>query len=284
MGIIVAMLRVGLGALLGAAAGVFVAAGWLMITSGAGFAATLLTVLGLIGVGAVGGGAAGYLWGKRTPPMLPHYREEHLRLRQMAHQIRANLQQMTGTKGAYPELDEIVAKDADLRQKATRLRLQIERQARRGLSWQDHLSVALDLLREGTLGSFKRSEWTWRAYRAKLERELNALGRKLDHNRDGHMENTLQRAYRQKARELASFRNLERTLQTLENESAMITASVENLLMETIRLSAAPRNAAPRADALLEPLREQIKAYEQAIDEIYRAPQEDESETAWLRG
>ncbi|MCX7993413.1 MAG: hypothetical protein N2651_07060, partial [Fimbriimonadales bacterium] len=220
---------------------------------------------------------------KRQPPMLPHYREEHLRLRQMAQQIRANLQQMTGVKGAYPELDEILTKDADLRHKATKLRLQIERQAKRGLSWQDHLSVALDALREGTLGSFKRSEWIWRAYRAKLERELNALGRKLDHNRDGHMENTLQRAYRQKARELASFRNLERTLQTLENESAMITASVENLLMETIRLSAAPRSAAPRTDALLEPLRQQIKAYEQAIDEIYRVPQEEESETAWLR-
>jgi hypothetical protein len=34
--------------------------------------------------------------------MLPHYREQHLRLRQMAGQIRANLQQMTGIKSAYP--------------------------------------------------------------------------------------------------------------------------------------------------------------------------------------
>jgi chromosome segregation ATPase len=277
------MLRVGLGAFFGAAAGVFAAAGWLLITGGASFVATALTVLTLIGVGGVGGAVAGFLWAKRVPPMLPHYREEHLRLRQMAQQIRTNLQQMTGVKSAYPELDEILAKDADLRQKATKLRLQIERQAKRGLSWQDHLSVALEALREGTLGSFKRSEWVWRAYRAKLERELNAIGRKLDHNRDGHMENTLQRAYRQKARELASFRNLERTLQTLENESAMITASVENLLMETIRLSAAPRSATPRTDALLEPLRKQIQAYEQALDEIYRAPQEDETETAWLR-
>lgn len=278
------MLRVGLGALLGAAGSVFAAAGWLILTGGGGFAATTLTVLGLIGVGAVGGGAAGYLWGKRTPPMLPHYREEHLRLRQMVQQIRANLQQITGVKSMYSELDEVLAKDADLRCKATRLRLQIERQARRGLSWLDHLSVALDALREGTLGRFKRSEWLWRAYHAKLERELNALGRRLERNRDPHMETLLQRAYRQKARELASFRNLERTLQTLENESAVITASVENLLMETIRLSAAPRHAAPRTDALLEPLREQIKAYEQAIDELYRVAQEEESEVAWLHG
>lgn len=277
------MLRVGLGALFGAAAGVFAATGWLLITGGAGFVATLLTVLTLIGFGGVGGAVVGLLWAKRVPPMLPHYREEHLRLRQMAQQIRANLQQMTGVKSAYPELDEILAKDADLRQKATKLRLQIERQARRGLSWHDHLSAALDALREGTLSSFKRSEWVWRAYRAKLERELNALGRKLEHNRDGHLENTLQRAYRQKARELASFQNLERTLQTLENESAMIITSVENLLMETIRLSAAPRSATPQADALLEPLRKQIQAYEQALEEIYRAPQEDETETAWLR-
>lgn len=277
------MLRVGLGALLGAAAGVFAATGWLLFTGGAGFVATVLTVLMLVGFGGVGGAVAGLLWAKRVPMMLPHYREEHMRLRQMAQQIRANLQQMTGVKSAYAELDEILAKDADLRQKATKLRLQIERQAKRGLSWQDHLSAALDALREGTLGGFKRSEWVWRAYRAKLERELNAIGRKLELNRDGHLENTLQRAYRQKARELASFQNLERTLQTLENESAMITTSVENLLMETIRLSAAPRSATPQTDALLEPLRKQIQAYEQALDEIYRAPQEDETETAWLR-
>ncbi len=261
----------------------FAATGWLLFTGGANFVASALTVLMLIGFGGIGGAVAGLLWAKRVPPMLPHYREEHLRLRQMAQQIRTNLQQMTGVKNAYTELDEILAKDADLRQKATKLRLQIERQAKRGLSWQDHLSVALDALREGTLGSFKRSEWVWRAYRAKLERELNAIGRKLERNRDEHLENTLQRAYRQKARELASFQNLERTLQTLENESTMIATSVENLLMETIRLSAAPRSATPQTDALLEPLRKQIQAYEQALEEIYRAPQEDETETAWLR-
>lgn len=278
------MLRVGLGALLGAAAGVIASAGWLLVSGGAGFGATLLTILALVSVGAMGGAVGGWLWARRVPPMLPHYREQHLRLRQMAQQIRANLQQMTGIKSAYPELDEIVAKDADLRHKATRLRRQIEQQARRGLSWQDHLSAALDAFREGALGSLNRSEWTWRAYRAKLERELNALGRKLEQNHDATLENTLQRAYRQKARELASFRNLERTLHTLENESAMIIASVENLLMETIRLSAAPRSAAPRADLLLEPLREQIRAYEQAIDEIYRAPQqEDDDETLRLQ-
>lgn len=278
------MLRVGLGALVGAAIGVFASAGWLLITGGAGFAATMLTVLALIGLGTLGGAAWGVYWARRVPPMLPHYREEHQRLRQMTQQIRANLQQMTGVKSAYPELDEILAKDADLRHKATRLRLQIERQARRGLSWQDHLAVAWDALREGSLGSFRRSDWIWRAYRAKLERELNAIGRKLEYNRDAHLENTLQRAYRQKARELASFRNLERTLQTLENESAMITTSIENLLMETIRLSTAPRNATPHTDALLEPLRQQIRAYEQAIDEIYRTPSEaDEAETIRLQ-
>ncbi len=270
------MLRVGLGALLGAGAGVFGSLGWLLITGGAGFGASVLTVLVITGLATLSGAVGGYLWARRIPKMLPHYREEHMRLRQMTHQIRTNLQKMTGVKSAYPELDEILDKDADLRHKATELRLQIEQQARRGLSWTDHLSVALDALREGTLGSFKRSEWIWRAYRAKLQRELNALGRKLEHNHDPHMENTLQRAYRQKARELASFRNLERTLHTLENESAVIAASIENLMMETVRLSAAPRSAAPRADALLEPLRQQIQAYEQAIDEIYRTPSEPE--------
>ncbi|MFN4034118.1 MAG: hypothetical protein ACK4ME_10980 [Fimbriimonadales bacterium] len=270
------MLRVGLGALIGAALGAIASFVWLITSGGAGFGASVLGVLAMTGVATVSGAVGGYWWACRTPKMLPHYREEHRRLRQMTQQIRANLQRMTGVKGAYPELDEILAKDADLRQKATQLRLQIEHQAKRGLSWVDHLSAAIDALREGALGNLRRSEWIWRAYRAKLQRELNALGRRIDHNRDAHLENTLQRAYRQKARELASFHNLERTLQTLENESATIAASIENLLMETVRLSAAPRNAAPRADQLLEPLRQQIQAYEQAIDEIYRAPSEPE--------
>lgn len=273
------MLRVGLGALLGAAAGVFAAFVKLLLGDAEG---ALVIFLALTGLGALLGVGGALLRAWRTPSMLPHYREQHRRLRQMAQQIRANLQRMTGIKGAYPELDEILAKDADLRHKATQLRHQIEGQARRGLSWQDHLSVVFDALREGTLGSFNRSEWTWRAYRAKLERELNALGRKLDQNHDPSMENTLQRAYRQKARELASFRNLERTLHTLEHESLMIAASVENLLMETIRLSAAPRSAALSTEQLLHPLREQIRAYEQAIDEIYRTPPQEDEETVRL--
>lgn len=273
------MLRVGLGALLGAAAGVFAAFVKLLLGDAEG---ALVIFLALTGLGALLGVGSALLRAWRTPSMLPHYREQHRRLRQMAQQIRANLQRMTGIKGAYPELDEILAKDADLRHKATQLRQQIEGQARRGLSWQDHLSVAFEALREGTLGSFNRSEWTWRAYRAKLERELNALGRKLDQNHDPSMENTLQRAYRQKARELASFRNLERTLHTLEHESLMIAASVENLLMETIRLSAAPRSAALSTEQLLQPLREQIRAYEQAIDEIYRIPPQEDEETVRL--
>lgn len=274
------MLRVRLGALLGAVAGVFAAFGTLFLDADAGTA--LVIFLALTGLGALLGAGSALLRAWRTPSMLPHYREQHRRLRQMAQQIRANLQRMTGIKGAYPELDEILAKDADLRHKATQLRQQIEGQARRGLSWQDHLSVVFDALREGTLGSFNRSEWTWRAYRAKLERELNALGRKLDKNHDPLMDSTLQRAYRQKARELASFRNLERTLHTLEHESLMIAASVENLLMETIRLSAAPRSAALSTEQLLHPLREQIRAYEQAIDEIYRTPPQEDEETVRL--
>lgn len=275
------MLRVGLGALAGAAIGGLLTAALVLVT---GAPLTDPEILGALVVGgAMMGGVGSWWWSRRLPPMLPHYREEHQRLRQMMQQIRANLQQMTGTRAAYPELDEILAKDADLRHKATKLRLQIERQARSGLSWQDHLVAAVDLLREGGWASFKRSEWIWRAYRVKLERELSTLGRKLEQNRDAHIEQALQRAYRQKARELASFRNLERTLYTLEHESATITASVENLLMETIRLSAAPRDVSPSTDALLEPLRQQIRAYEQALSEIYRTPPEEPVEEIRLQ-
>ncbi len=276
------MLRVGLGAFLGASIGVFLTAGWLVGGLLWGYlpnlSTTLLTTLGLIGGSALVG--AGYaLWrAKRVPAMLPHHREQHQRLRQMVQQIRANLHQMTGMRASYPELDEILRKDAELRHRASRLHAQIMRQAQRELSWIDHLTVAWEAWREGGLASLSHTERAWRAYRAKMEREMKALGRRLERNRDPHLHTTLTNAYRQKARELASFRNLERTLQTLENESSVIVTSVESLLVETIRLSSAPRAATPSSETLLAPLREQISAYEQAIDELYRLPSEPEAE------
>ncbi len=242
--------------------------------------ASLGDLLILSSAGAVLGGIIGGLWGwwnrRREAYMLPFYRKEHLRLRQIAQQIRSNLQRMAGIRGAYPELDEILRKDAELRCQASRLRVTIEREARRGLSWLDHLAVASEALYEGLSGgSFRRVDWAWRAYRAKLERELNALGRRLERNRDPLLESSLNRAYRQKARELASFQQLERTLQTLENECATIATGLESLLVETIRLSTAPHPIAIPAENLLEPLRQQLTAFEQALKEAYQ-PTPDE--------
>ncbi|MER3403138.1 MAG: hypothetical protein C4337_07545 [Armatimonadota bacterium] len=227
------------------------------------------------------GAGLGGLWvwwrQRRETYMLQLYRKEHLRLRQIANQVRSNLQRMTGTRTTYPELDEILRKDAALRSQATRLRMTIEREARRGLSWLDHLAAASEALYEGLSGGgFRRIDWSWRAYRAKLERELNTLGRKLERNRDPFLENSLSRAYRQKARELASFQQLERTLHTLENECTTIATGLESLLVETIRLSTAPYSHAVSTDHLLEPLRQQIAAFEQALKEAYQPTPEEQ--------
>lgn len=235
------------------------------------------TFLGVVGLSGSIGAGLGALWGRWRDrrEMLPFYRKEHLRLCQVAQQIRSNLQRMTGTRSVYPELDEILRKDAELRKQASRLRRTIEREARRGLSWLDHLVVASKAIYEGLSGGgFRRIDWAWRAYRARLERELNALGRKLERNRDPLLENSLNRAYRQKARELASFLQLERTLQTLENECTTLATGLESLLVETIRLSTAPYPLAIHTEQLLEPLREQLTAFEQALKEAYQPNQE----------
>ncbi len=272
------MLRIGVGAFLGAGVGTFLTAGWLIGGLLFGYSPNLstvaLTMVGLVGGSALAGAGVAYWRAKRVPTMLPHHRAQHQRLREMVQQIRANLNQMTGLRSTYPELDEVLKKDAELRHRASRLHAQIMRQAQRELSWVDHLTTAWEVWREGGLSGVSRTEWAWRAYRAKMERELNALGRRVERNRDPHLEATLTNAYRQKARELASFRNLERTLQTLENESTVIVTSVESLLVETIRLSSAPPSTTPQLDTLLSPLREQISAFEQAIDELYRIPSE----------
>ncbi len=211
---------------------------------------------------------------RRLPHMLPHYRREHLRLRQLAQQLRQNLCRLTGIKSNYPELDEILRRDANLRHRATLLRMEILKEARRGLTWIDHLRAGLGLLGEGypmTTGRIDRTEWVWRAYRAKLEREVQHLGRKLERNRNPHLEEQLVFAYRQKARELASFYQLETTLQQLETEMGIIVTGLESMLMKTLQLGTAvgtPAAASVSTDELLEPLRQQLRAFEQAMQEM----------------
>jgi hypothetical protein len=202
------------------------------LAAAGGLIATLIDPVGVeplpfIGGLFAGGLVAGVLLGMlvdlvrrhRLPPMLPHYRREHLRLRQLVQQLRQNLARLTGVKSSYPELEEILRKDADLRYRATQLRLQILKDARRGLTWVDHLRAGIEFVGEGfpfATGRIDRTEWVWRAYRVKLEREVQQLGRRLERNRDPLLEERLLYAYRQKAGELASFHQLERTLHQLE--------------------------------------------------------------------
>jgi hypothetical protein len=256
------------------------------LAAAGGLIATLIDPVGVeplpfIGGLFAGGLVAGVLLGMlvdlvrrhRLPPMLPHYRREHLRLRQLVQQLRQNLARLTGVKSSYPELEEILRKDADLRYRATQLRLQILKDARRGLTWVDHLRAGIEFVGEGfpfATGRIDRTEWVWRAYRVKLEREVQQLGRRLERNRDPLLEERLLYAYRQKARELASFHQLERTLHQLETEMSIIVAGLESLLVETIRLSGM-KTSTPTplsTEHLLEPLRQQLRAFEQAMQEM----------------
>ncbi|MCS6919433.1 MAG: hypothetical protein NZM28_06650, partial [Fimbriimonadales bacterium] len=78
----------------------------------------------------------------------------------------------------------------------------------------------------------------------------------------------LQHAHAAKTRELESFHASERAMRELESASAAIAAQIEHLHTETIRLAAQPQTAAQRINALLEPLRQQVEAYEQATAEL----------------
>jgi len=274
------MVRVALGMLIGAAVGVFATAGWLiaqlLLPGEPGLGTTLLVSGGLVVGGALIGGLIAYYRQHRLPHMLPHYRREHLRLRQLVQQLCQNLTRLTGIKSSYPELDEILRKDADLRYRATQLRLQILKDAQRGLTWVDRLRAGIEFVGEGfpfATGRIDRTDWVWRAYRIKLEREVQQLGRRLERNRDATLEERLLFAYRQKARELASFRQLERTLHQLETEMSIIVAGLESLLVETIRLSSlkTPTPAQLSTEQLLEPLRQQLRAFEQAMQEMETA-------------
>ncbi len=269
------MVRVLVGALLGTAGGVIASVlillGLLLMGNPASLGTTLLVVGGSLLGGMLIGAGAGFFWTRRLPPMLPKYREEHLRLRKLVKQIQANLEKIMGLKTSLHELEAILQKDAELRARATRLRQQIWHEARRRLTWMDHLSAGLDLFRESaSLESSSITDWTWIAYRRKLYRELHSLERQLKRNRDPQLEEALARTYRQKAREVASFEQLERTLKTIENEMTLIASGLDSLMIETTRLSTTPLHPSPSIDALLQPLREQLEAYERAVAEVHR--------------
>lgn len=249
---------------------------------GVGLATIALgTVLG-VGVGVW----LGRELNRRFPPMLPFHAREHKRLREVAQRVRENLCQLTGLKSAYPELDTTLKHDALLRVQASELRAQLDAKASTALNWGDYLAAGIETLRTGgwrellsvILDSFKdegdgspssaRSEWIWSVYRTKLQREIEQTEQRLTRARSDLERNALQHARAAKARELESFLTSERAMRELESVSATIVAQIEHLHAETIRLSAQPHTAAQRIDALLEPLRHQVQAYEQATAEV----------------
>lgn len=240
---------------------------------------------------ALGAGAGAWLarqLNRRFPPMLPFHSKAHKRLREVAQQVRENLRRLTGLKSAYPELETALKQDVHLRVQASELRLQLDARARAALHWGDYIAAGIETLRTNgwrellavILDTYKeqtegvatptpyRSEWIWGVYRAKLQREIEQIQQKQPQAISDTERDALQHARAAKEREMETFHASERALRELESASAAIAAQIEQLNLETIRLRAQPQSAAQRVNALLEPLRQQVEAYEQATAEI----------------
>ncbi|MDW8107927.1 MAG: hypothetical protein RMK45_10690, partial [Armatimonadota bacterium] len=205
------------------------------------------TVLG-VGVGVW----LGRELNRRFPPMLPFHAREHKRLREVAQRVRENLRQLTGLKGAYPELDTALKHDALLRVQASELRVQLDARASAALNWGDYLAAGIETLRTGgwrellsvifdTLKddddgapSSARSEWIWSVYRNKLQREIERTKQRLARAHSDTERNALQHARTAKARELESFHASEHAMRELESASAAIATQIEHLHTETI--------------------------------------------------
>lgn len=251
--------------------------GWVLFAM---FATTLLGV----GVGLWGA----HLINRRFPPMLPFHRKAHNQLRATARRVRENLRRMTGLNNSHPEMDAALKLDAQLRVQASELRLQMEARARSELNWGDYIAAAVATVREGgwrellavildtikeqsdsgSLPGSTRSEWILEAYRNKLRYEIEQIEKKQARAPSDAARNALQHARAAKERELESFHVSEHAMHELESASAAIVAQIEHLYTETIRLQAQPHSAAQRVDSLLLPLRQQIEAYEQAVEEV----------------
>ncbi|MCX7993779.1 MAG: hypothetical protein N2651_08945 [Fimbriimonadales bacterium] len=241
-----------------------------------------------IALGAGVGFWLGQLINRRFPPMLPFHAREHKRLRETAQRVRQNLRRLTGLKREYPELDTILKHDAQLRVQASELRLQMDAKVRAALHWGDYLSGAIDTLRTGgwrellsvIVDSIKeqsegeasptntRSEWIWGVYHAKIQREVMQIQEKQTRAHSDTERDALRHARAAKERELQSFQTIERALREIESASAAIVAQMEHLYTETVRLSAQPHHAAQRVEELLQPMCQQVEAYEQAVSEL----------------
>lgn len=228
---------------------------------------------------AVGAGIGRWVQG-RLPEMLPAYRKEHQRLREAAKQIRSNLNRIMGDKAPRPELDDILVKDAALRHQATKLKQQIVQMAKRNLRWIDHLRGGLDLFAEQArmpgARNIDKIEWTLRAYRAKVEREVRQLGQRLEEARDSRLSRELQTAYRMKCVEQANLNRMEEAIEQIEGELANIRAGLEAILLQTTRLLNVPSGSAQAAETheLFSNLQTEIRAFEDALHEVLSQPVE----------
>lgn len=226
------------------------------------------------------GAAIGHWVQGRLPEMLPAYRKEHQRLREAAKQIRSNLNRIMGDKAPRPELDDILVKDAALRHQATKLKQQIVQMAKRNLRWIDHLRGGLDLFAEQArmpgAKNIDKIEWTLRAYRAKVEREVRQLGQRLEEARDSRLSRELQTAYRMKCVEQANLNRMEEVIEQIEGELANIRAGLDAILIQTTRLLNVPSGSAQAAETheLFSNLQTEIRAFEDALHEVLSQPVE----------
>jgi hypothetical protein len=223
---------------------------------------------------AVGAGI-GYLAQGRLPEMLPGYRKEHQRLREVSRRIRANLNRIMGDKAPRPELNEILAKDVALRHQATMLKKHIVQMAKRNLRWIDHLRGGLDLAMEQArmpgAKNIDKTEWTLRAYRAKIEREVRQLEQQLERAQAAPLSRELQTAYRMKCVEEANLNRMDEAIEQIEGELARIRSSLDAVLLQTTRLLNIPITTPAQTtetSELFSDLQQEIRAFEDALHEV----------------
>lgn len=264
-----------LGGLIGGGVGLLAGAGVALLAALPGLLLGAVTVGSMLAGTAVGAGT-GFLLAHRLPEMLPPYRAEHNHLRQIAKQISKNLRRLTGTEIARHRLEEVLAKDANLRHQATVLKKTIVEEVHRSLNWLDRLQGGLELLRGylRSLGSLPLNsiEWTLRAYRVKLDREVRQLGEQLEQVREPNLSQELQTAYRMKWVERSHFMRLQKAIQQIEVELTKIRTSLEAILIQTthavhVELPQAIGSPAGTEEALLA-LHQELKAFEDALPEM----------------
>lgn len=264
------------GAAIGTAIGgvVGIIGAWaLQIASPLLIGASIAIAANILLIGGMTGAIIAYSLATRLPPMLGHYRTQHIKLRETAKRLRFALKGMDWAHSRLEQLDDVVEADAALRHQASALTNVICGIAQVGVK--DMLltgkDMVVDYFRSARNKRMTGTDLIVNAYRDRLEREVEELATEHLGATGANRRSTADAAYRAKVEELSNLVRAQEMIQRIETELNRIRVSLESALLQTAGYTTAAgtsRAVFGITDEFLVSLKTELDSFDAALAEM----------------